>query len=155
MEVLDYQYRQAQSQTFFNYFKMATINNEWITLEEQRNGVTVERKYAGHTNSISYETNEVIQCDIYYWERELYPNGEVIKTERKCYKLMDLAETVTEEYRMAPLAVLSGFIRDLGQPFIVDAARETLKGEKSLPVTVPNDYPLHLDTREQLPLIQE
>lgn len=131
---------------------MATVNNEWITLAEQRKGVTVQRKYAGHSNMVRHEDNSVAHCTIFYWERELYPNGEPIATVRKSYHLMDLAEDITETYRCEALAVLSGFIQQLGQPHIVDAARETLLGAISLPVDAPDDYPLHRDTRERLPL---
>ena len=63
---------------------MTTINNEWITLSELRNGVQVQRKFAGLDTKISLEDN-VEKCLVKYWERELYPNGEIIKTEEKYY----------------------------------------------------------------------
>jgi len=127
-----------------------TINNTWITLSEQRNGVQVQRKFAGLDTKISLEDN-VEKCFVKYWERELYPNGEVIKTEEKYYKLEDLAsQDVGETQEMLPLAVLSGFINNLGYPGIINPARETLENVVILPVTVENGYPLRRDTREKL-----
>ncbi len=127
-----------------------TINNEWITLSEMRNGVTVQRKFAGLDTKISLE-DTVEKCFIKYWERELYPNGEVIKTEEKYYSLEDLAlQDVGDTQYMASLAVLSGFINNLGYPGIINPARETLENIVILPVTVENGYPLRRDTREIL-----
>jgi hypothetical protein len=129
---------------------ITTINNDWITLSEQRNGVTVQRKFAGLDTRINLE-NEVEYCSVKYWERELYPNNEVIKTEFKSYKLEDLAytEIVVDgiTYSMAPLAVLSGFVANLGDPYIIGPARQTLTNCEVLPLSVPDGYPLHLDTR--------
>jgi len=127
---------------------MTTINNNWITLSELRNGVTVQRKFAGLDTKISLEDN-VERCFIKYYERELYPNGEVIKTVEKYYSLEDLAsQDVGENQEMAPLAVLSGFINNLGYPGIINPARETLENVLILPVNVENGYPLRRDTRE-------
>jgi len=127
-----------------------TINNEWITLSEMRNGVTVQRKFAGLDTIVTIE-NEVERCHVKYWERELYPTGEVIRTELKFYKLEDLAsQDVGETQQMLPLAVLSGFINNLGYPGIINPARETLENVVILPVTVENGYPLRRDTREIL-----
>lgn len=133
---------------------MTTINNEWITLEELRNGITVQRKFAGLDTFIDHENNSVRHCNVKYWERELYPNGNVIRTDLKHYRLEDLAETINdaEGWRMEALPVLSGFIQQLGYPGIIEPARDTLRGEISLPVDSPNDYPLHRDTREKIPL---
>jgi len=126
------------------------INNEWITLSELRNGVTVQRKFAGLDTKISIDDN-VEKCFVKYWERELYPNGEVIKTVEKYYSLEDLAsQDVGETKEMAPLAVLSGFINQLGYPGIINPARETLENVIILPVNVENGYPLRRDTREIL-----
>lgn len=36
---------------------MTTINNNWITLSELRNGVQVQRKFAGLDTKISLEDN--------------------------------------------------------------------------------------------------
>ncbi len=122
---------------------MTTINNDWITLSVLRNGVQVQRKFAGLDTKIS-TNNEVEKCLVKYWERELYPNGEVIKTEEKYYKLEDLAaQDVGETQQMLPLPVLSGFVNNLGYP-----ARETLENVLILPVNVENGYPLRRDTRE-------
>jgi len=126
---------------------MTKISNEWITLTEQRNGVTVERKFAGLDTRI-LQDDSVSHCLVYYWERELYPNGESIKTELKNYSLEDLAYTEVEGGHMEPLAVLSGFIQALGQPNIVNPARETLENTSILPLNVENGYPLRRDTRE-------
>lgn len=126
---------------------ITTINNNWITLSELRNGIQVQRKFAGLDTKISLEDN-VEKCFVKYWERELYPNGEVIKTEEKYYKLEDLAsQDVGESQYMEPLAVLSGFINKLGYPGIVNPSRETLENTSILPVNVENGYPLKRDTR--------
>ena len=129
---------------------MTTINNSWITLSEQRNGVTVQRKFAGLDTFIN-ELNEVVPPTVKYWERELYPNGEVIKTELKFYKLEDLEYTECENdtMYMNPLPVLSGFINNLGYPGIINPARETLENVSILPLNVENGYPLRRDTREK------
>jgi len=129
---------------------MTQINNNWIMLSELRNGVQVQRKFAGLDTKISID-DSVERCFVKYWERELYPNGEVIKTEEKYYKLEDLAsQDVGETQEMLPLAVLSGFINNLGYPGIINPARETLENVVILPVTVENGYPLRRDTREKL-----
>lgn len=127
---------------------ITTINNNWITLSELRNGVQVQRKFAGLDTKISLEDN-VERCFVKYWERELYPNGEVIKTEEKYYKLEDLAsQDVSETSEMASLAVLTGFINNLGYPGIINPARETLENTEILPLNVEYGYPLRRDTRE-------
>lgn len=126
---------------------MTTINNDWITLSELRNGVRVQRKFAGLDTKISLENN-VEKCFVKYYERELYPNGEIIKTEEKYYSLEDLAtQDVNDTQYMAALPVLSGFINNLGYPGIINPARETLDNIIILPVTVENGYPLRRDTR--------
>ena len=127
---------------------MTTINNDWITLSELRNGVQVQRKFAGLDTKISLEDN-VEKCFVKYWERELYPNGEVIKTEEKYYSLEDLAlQDVGDTQYMAELPVLSGFINNLGYSNIINPARETLNNIKILPIYIENGYPLKRDTRE-------
>ena len=127
-----------------------TIENEWITLSEKRNGVVVQRKAGGIDPLINVD-DTVEYCKVYYWERELYPNGEVIKTERKWYTLEDLAYTeITIDnvvYAMQPLAVLTGFIQSLGKPYIIDPCRDTLENITILPLDVENGYPLRRDTR--------
>ena len=126
---------------------MTTINNDWIILSELRNGVRVQRKFAGLDTKISLENN-VEKCFVKYYERELYPNGEIIKTEEKYYSLEDLAtQDVNDTQYMAALPVLSGFINNLGYPGIINPARETLDNIIILPVTVENGYPLRRDTR--------
>lgn len=129
---------------------ITTINNNWITISEQRNGVDVQRKFAGLDTFIN-EANEVQYCHVKYWEREMYPNSEVIKTELKYYTLEDLAYTeVTINnilYGMEPKAVLSGFVQALGDPYIIGPARQTLADMNIFPPSVPNGYPLHLNTR--------
>lgn len=129
---------------------MTTINNNWITLPEKRNGVDVQRKFAGLDTKISIDDN-VERCFVKYWERELYPNGEVNKIEEKFYKLEDLAsQDVGENQYMAPLSVLSGFVNSLGYPGIINPARETLENIVILPLFVENGYPLRRDTRPVL-----
>lgn len=126
---------------------MTKINNNWITLSELRNGVRVQRKFAGLDTKISLENN-VEKCFVKYYERELYPNGEIIKTEEKYYSLEDLAtQDVNDTQYMAALPVLSGFINNLGYPGIINPARETLENVIILPVKVENGYPLRRDTR--------
>lgn len=137
---------------------MTQISNNWITLSAQRRGVNVERAFAGIHPMVS-EPDEngnsiVTQCPVYYWERELYPNGEVIQTRMKSYVLQDLAETVNDQegYRMAAKAVLTGFIQALGLSGIVGPARITLEDINVLMLAAPDGYPLHLDTRPKLPI---
>ena len=126
---------------------ITTIENEWITLAEKRNEVTVQRKFAGLKTSINQD-NIVDYCVVEYWERELYPNNNVIKTELKNYRLEDLArQDVGETHYMAPLSVLTGFIQSLGKPYIIDPCRDTLINTVILPLNSENDYPLRRDTR--------
>lgn len=130
---------------------MATfINNEWITLTEQRNGVDVQRKFAGLDTFIN-ENDEVTYCRVKYWERELYPNGNIIKSELKFYTLEDLQYTEFEvdgvlKY-MDSLPVLTGFINQLGTPYIIAPARDTLENTVILPLSAVIGYPLRRDTR--------
>ena len=52
---------------------MATqISNNWIVLDTQRNGVDIQRKFAGLETYIN-EFDEVEYCRVKYWEREMYP----------------------------------------------------------------------------------
>lgn len=127
-----------------------TINNNWITLTELYKGVTVQRKFAGLDTFIN-EFDEVEYCKIKYWQRELYPNGEVIKTELKWYTLEDLPYTELEvdgvmKY-MDALPVLTGFIMQLGAPYIITPARDTIENSTILPFGSHNGYPLRKDTR--------
>lgn len=132
---------------------MTKITNEWITLQTLHKGITVQRKFAGLYTKINAETNDVERCDVYYFQRELYPNGDVIKKEEKFYTLQDLAYTELEienvMYSMEPLAVLSGFVQQLGMPGIVNPARDTLENQVILPADSANGYPLRRDTREK------
>jgi hypothetical protein len=132
---------------------MSKINNEWITLTEKRNGVDVQRKFAGLDTFIDTENN-VLHCFVKYWERELYPNGEVIKIEQKFYSLENLKEFTNENesFKMAELNVLNGFINSLGYSGIINPARATLASVDVLKLNVDSGYPLHRDTREKLPL---
>jgi hypothetical protein len=124
-----------------------TIINDWITLSVLRNGVQVQRKFAGLDTKISID-NTVEKCLVKYWERELYPDGEINKLEEKFYKLEDLAyQEVGETQYMEPLAVLSGFVDTLGYPGIINPCRETLENPIILPLNVANGYPLRRDTR--------
>ena len=47
-----------------------TINNEWITLDTQCNGLTVQRKFAG-LDTVILEDDIVDYCKVSYYEREL------------------------------------------------------------------------------------
>lgn len=124
-----------------------TIENEWITLSEKRNEVTIQRKFAGLKTEIKLD-NTVSFCTVEYWERELYPNDNVIKCEIKTYRLEDLAiQDVGETHYMDALAVLSGFVQSLGKPYIIDPCRDTLINTVILPLDSENEYPLRRDTR--------
>lgn len=135
---------------------MATINNEWITLTEKRNGVNVQRKFGGLDTDIS-EDNVVLYCYVKYWERELYPNGAVIKTEKKWYALENLAYTELEidekPYYMEALAVLDGFINTLGYNGIINPCRDTLENIVILPLDSTNGYPLRKNTRSKIAIV--
>ena len=130
-----------------------TINNAWITLSEQRNGIDVQRKFAGLNTYIDQE-DTVNYCNIYYWERELYPNGEVIKTEYKSYSLKNLPENINEVdgWKQNELAVLEGFINTLGYDGIINPARLTLANIGLLSLTAEEGYPLNRDTRVKIDL---
>lgn len=135
---------------------MTEISNDWVIPVDKdnnqvlRNGVTVKRKFAGLDTTIDIN-NVVDGCTVKYWEREYYPNGEVIKTELKTYTLQDLAETTgtdeTGDWVQDALPVLQGFIYNLGYPGIINPARETLGNAFILPLTIANNYPLRRDTR--------
>jgi hypothetical protein len=135
-----------------------TIANNWITLAEKRNGVDVQRAFGGIHPMVS-EPDEngfstVLQCPVYYWERELYPTGGVIKTMQKYYTLADLPEDIytAEGYRRDAKAVLTGFIQALGMPGIVNPARITLEDINVLMLGAPDGYELHKDTRPKINL---
>lgn len=134
---------------------MTQINNGWITLSEQRNQVTVQRAFAGLDTRVSQPNNqgnsEVNHCILYYWERELYPNNEVIKTELKNYILSDLdyTEEIINDILMAadPLPVLTGFVNSLGYDGIINPSRDTLSSLTALPLDVDNGYLLRSRNR--------
>ena len=130
---------------------MATkINNNWITLDKLYKGITIQRKFAGIDTYVN-EFDDVEYCKIKYHQRELYPNGDVIKTELKYYTLEDLPYTELEIenvlYKMDPLLVLSGFIAQLGMPAIINPSRTTITNSVILPIDSNNGYALHRDTR--------
>ena len=90
-------------------------------------------------------------CRVYYWERELYPNGDIIKSEKKYYELRDLSYVELEvngemKYR-AELKVLTGFVNNLGNPYIINPARDTISNLNILPLDIENGYQLHMRTR--------
>lgn len=132
---------------------ITTINNDWITISTQRNGVDVQRKFAGLDTFINLN-NEVEHCKVKYWERELYPNGQELKTDLKYYSLEDLDELVNdaEGWKMEARAVLTGFIQSLGNPYIIGPARQTLGDMSVFPPTVTNGYSLHSETRTKINL---
>lgn len=132
------------------------VNNGWITLADQRNEVTVQRAFAGLHTMVAPPVDgesDVTQCVLYYHERELYPNNEVIKVELKNYVLADLAYTEKEIdnilYYMDELKVLTGFVNSLGYSGIINPSRQTLENISILPLNVTPDYPLHKNTREK------
>lgn len=131
---------------------MTTINNDWIVLTEKKNGLTVQRKFAGLNAQVNIN-NEIESCVVYYWQQELYPNSEVSKSELKFYSLQDLAYTEVvidgQTYSMEALAVLTGFVNSLGYPGIINPARDTLENSTILPIDSENGYPLRRDTRDK------
>jgi len=146
----------------------AEVNNAWITLDEKKkgttpeNGITVQRA-SKSLNAVWGKPDAngksiVTSCLLSYYERELYPNGDVIKESEKNYVLENLArQDVGETKEMLPLAVLDGFIAALGQAQIVDKINATLADTSKLPIDVENNYQLHRDTREVVdkPIITE
>jgi hypothetical protein len=141
-----------------------TITNPWITPKDLndtpalRNGVTVLRAFAGLNTNIGLPNvdgnSNVLNCTVSYHERELYPNGEVIKDELKTYTLQDLQETTGSDeqgnWRQEALAVLTGFIMQLGYNGIINPARDTLSNSIVLPLNVPNGYALRDKTRAKI-----
>ena len=125
-------------------------SNEWISLNVTKNGLVVERKYAG-LDTLSDTDNKVLYCTIKYWERELYPNGQISKEFLKTYSLQDLPRVDFTEDNIAKyrdeLLVLTGFIVNLGQPAIVNPVRDTLDNTTILPLDHEENYPLRRDTR--------
>lgn len=139
------------------------LANDWISLNETRKGATVQRKYAG-LDTLCDENNKVLYCIVKYWERELYPNGEPIKTVLRSYTLTDLerqewidtpavmdGENVVTpavvKYRDERL-VLTDFVNALGNRYIIVPARQTIQTLSVLPLEHEEGYPLHRDTRE-------
>lgn len=130
--------------------KTTLSQNSWINVGE-RNGVTVQRKFAGVHATIS-EDDTVIDCHIDYFIRELYPNGEAIKTEKKKYCLVDLDDFNKEDegWKMEALLVLTGFINSMGNQYIIGPARETLADVNILPLDAPDGYWLREATRPRV-----
>ena len=138
--------------------------NNWINLSETRKGATVQRKYAG-LDTLCDPDNKVLYCIVKYWERELYPNGEPIKTVLESYTLTDLERrewidtpAVLDENNnvvtpavikyMEERLVLSGFVASLGNNYIIAPTRATIQNTAVLPLETEDKYPLHRDTRE-------
>lgn len=125
--------------------------NNWITLAEQKNGINIQRKFAGLHTEID-EGNNVLFCKIHYFERELYPNGSAIKTTKKTYSLDNLSEEFHNDengipYKLSATTSLDYYIQNVGQPAIVNPVNEILQNTSLLPVDVENNYPLNRDTR--------
>jgi len=139
------------------------ITNGWITLTEQRNGITVQRAFAGlDTRSTPPDENgdsSVQYCMLYFHERELYPNNVPIKTELKSYQLLDLdyTEVMIENVLMSmePMAVLTTFVNSMGYEKIIEPSRLTLADTSILTLTSENAYPLHRDTRPTTAVVIE
>lgn len=125
--------------------------NNWITLTEQKNGINVQRKFSGlHTEVDEY--NNVLFCRIKYFERELYPDGSVIKTQQKTYLLKDLSEEFLMDenevsYKLSATTTLSYYIENTGQPSIINPINEILGNISLLIMNVESEYPLNRDTR--------
>ncbi len=131
---------------------ITTIENPWITLPIKREGIDVQRAYAGMYPQISMPDDNgksvIESCLVYYHERELYPSGKVIKYDKKFYSLEDLAQTdVGDDMQKLEKLILSVFIRALGYPSLINPVRVTLADLAVLPLEVENGYPLHRDTR--------
>lgn len=140
------------------------LTNEWITLSQQRHGLTVQRKYAGINTLCDELNNKVLYCIISYYERELCPDGTPNKSFLKSYTLTDLervewidtAATYDEngveltpaiiKYRNE-LKVLTGFVNSLGNNYIIAPTRVTIENLAVLPLEHEQNYPLHRDTR--------
>jgi len=125
--------------------------NNWITLPEQRNGVDVQRKFAGLNTEID-EDNNVLYCKISYFERELYPNGSVIKTNKQTYLLKNLNEEFLRDendvpYKLSATTSLDYYIENVGQVSILNPVNDILGNLSILPINVESDYPIHRDTR--------
>lgn len=127
---------------------MTTISNEWITLQGTYKGIQVQRKFAGFKTDIS-ENDEVDNCTIFLWQRELYPDGSVSKMYKKFYTLQDLAkQDVGLTQFMDELKVLQMYINAVGSPYIINPVRDRLADLVRLPFDFEDGYPLHRDTRE-------
>lgn len=137
----------------------ATVDNEWIPLNKKKNGTETKEgvsvKRTVKTFSIILEEPDennksiVLDCNIGYLQREFYPNGEIIVTESKNYKLEDLArKDIGDTQHMEELAVLTGFINLLGQKEIIDRIKLTLSDDEKLSINAENNYPLNRDTRK-------
>lgn len=135
--------------------KIPKIKNEWITYPNKTfNGLSVQR-CAGPPvfdwSTPDADGYSVPTVKIKYFFRELYPNGEVNKEYEKTYTLENLAETdIDATHFMPALNVLDSFIASLGQNAIVNPILSTLGDVNVLPFDSPNDYPLHLNTRQIL-----
>lgn len=127
---------------------MTNISNEWITLSQQRNGLDVQRKFAGLNVSVN-EVNTVEYCQVFYWERESYPNGEVNKVFKKHYSLVDIPEVshLDENENLiidSPAKpILSGFISQFGQNAIVNPSRETISNLLKIELNEVDGYVLN------------
>lgn len=138
--------------------------NDWINLNETRKGAKIQRKYAG-LDTLCDPNDKVLYCAIKYWERELYPNGESIKTVLRSYTLTDLErqewidtpEVLDEQGTVIEPAIikfrdelklLSEFVKNIGNDYIISPARKTIENLKELPLEHEEAYPLHRDTRK-------
>jgi hypothetical protein len=125
--------------------------NNWITLAEQKNGINIQRKFAGLHTEVD-EENNVLFCRINYFERELYPNGLIMKTTKKTYSLENLSEEFYNDengvpYKLSATTSLNYYIENVGQPSIINPVNEILQNTTLLPAIVEDNYPLNRDTR--------
>jgi hypothetical protein len=142
-----------------------TLVNDWITLPDPHtiNGAPVQVKYAG-LDTLCDENNVVLYTYCKYWQRELYPNGQPIRTYLRSYKLEDLERKEWEDTPavydeagvlvtpavikyMNERLVLTGFVNTLGNPYIIAPLRATIADKTILPLNHEEAYPLHRDTR--------
>jgi hypothetical protein len=143
--------------------KVATIQNDWQVLQQQRNGLTVRRKYKGFSTSTDIN-NSVPEVIIYYFEQELYPNHteenpSIAKTLHKSYFLKNIGkrikidtnfatqpdeqDIITEEEIRDVINTLDIYINEIGQPGIVNAVNSTLINLEKLPLDSPDLYTLN------------
>lgn len=151
--------------------QVGKVTNNWQVLQQQRNGLTVRRKFKGLSTSVDIDDN-VQEVIVYYFEQELYPNHteeipSIAKILHKAYFLKNIGKRikvettyiknpndadgnpvedtieVTETEIRDVINTLNTYINELGQPAIVDAVNSTLLNLIKLPLDVSDLYVLN------------